>query len=144
MSVEELQAALDRLQTWGHAPLTVQVVVDLGVAVAAARLIANPNLKAMGKVNYALSHNDYSEAELQSLFDAALTPGDTDDTKWWEVEHHPRCNIEVLGAEPLQLGGDCTCAALTRRDTDHIPDERPGSLDAPWMDEPDSPGDTKQ
>ena len=31
---------------------------------------------------------------------------------WWEVEHHPRCNIEVLGAEPLQPGGDCTCGAI--------------------------------
>ncbi len=39
--VTELEDALDRLQTWGHEPLTVQVVTDLAVAVDAARQLAN-------------------------------------------------------------------------------------------------------
>ncbi len=37
----ELEDALDRLQTWGHEPLTVQVVTDLAVAVDAAKQVAN-------------------------------------------------------------------------------------------------------
>jgi hypothetical protein len=35
-----------------------------------------------------------------------------DPTRWWEKEHDPRCNIEVTGAEPLVIGGDCTCGAV--------------------------------
>lgn len=34
-----------------------------------------------------------------------------DPTAWWEKEHSDRCNIMVLGAEPLMVGGDCTCDA---------------------------------
>ncbi len=76
----ELTEYLDYLEMdhntfWQNSPSIPEAVLK---AVEAARLVADPNLKAMGKVNYALSHNDYSEAELQSLFDAALTrPGDT-------------------------------------------------------------------
>jgi hypothetical protein len=32
--------------------------------------------------------------------------------RWWEVKHDSRCNIEVLGAEPLAPDGDCTCGAV--------------------------------
>lgn len=39
-----------------------------------------------------------------------------DDTRWWEKEHDERCNIMVLGAEPLQRGGDCTCGAAYEDD----------------------------
>jgi hypothetical protein len=28
------------------------------------------------------------------------------------VDHDARCNITVLGAEPLIPGGDCTCSAM--------------------------------
>ena len=39
--MSDLQDALDRLQSWGHKPLTAQIVLDLGVAVQAARKYAN-------------------------------------------------------------------------------------------------------
>lgn len=32
-----------------------------------------------------------------------------DKTAWWKKTHNERCDIEVLGAEPLQIGGGCTC-----------------------------------
>ena len=32
-----------------------------------------------------------------------------DKTAWWRKEHDDRCDIVVLGAEPLQVGGGCTC-----------------------------------
>ena len=35
---------------------------------------------------------------------------------WRTVEHHNRCNIEVIGAEPLIEGGDCTCGAIADDD----------------------------
>lgn len=82
MSLEELQAALDYYDRTDHPPMPA---VD--PLVETARLVANPDLKAMGKVNYALSHNDYSEAELQSLFNAAL--GITEDP---ELEPCPICD----------------------------------------------------
>ncbi len=40
---------------------------------------------------------------------------------------------------------DANCCVLNTPQGDtHIPDERPGSLDAPWMEEPDPQGDTEQ
>lgn len=34
-----------------------------------------------------------------------------DPTHWWEKDHDDRCNISIIGAEPLIVGGDCTCEA---------------------------------
>ena len=63
-------------------------------------------------------------------------------------QHHP-VQMEPMARQVIRLLTEDTpmadgfvAAALTRGDTDHIPDERPGSLDAPWMEEPDPPGDT--
>ncbi len=39
----------------------------------------------------------------------AIHEAERESKKWFEVDHEPRCNIEVLGAEPLIDGGDCTC-----------------------------------
>ena len=38
--------ALDRLEAWNENGLTVQLVMDLGVAVDAARRVANPDMDA--------------------------------------------------------------------------------------------------
>ena len=77
--MSDLQDALDRVDEIRDqlVPIALDLLDPFDMIVVAARRVADPNLKAMGKVNYALSHNDYSEAELQSLFDAALTsPGE--------------------------------------------------------------------
>ncbi len=39
----------------------------------------------------------------------AIHEAERESKKWFEVDHEPRCNIELLGAEPLVEGGDCTC-----------------------------------
>ncbi len=76
--MSDLQDALDRLQTWGDKPLTVQVVMDLGVAVEAARRVANLDLEAASSVRFdhflidADGRMWLREADIRNYVEAAL------------------------------------------------------------------------
>lgn len=56
------------------------------------------------KARKILENYEWPEARHRAIHEA-----ERESKKWFEVEHEPRCNIEVLGAEPLIEGGDCTC-----------------------------------
>ncbi len=71
--------------------------------------------------------NDSSHQVLRALWSGEFGCMDCD----YRQEHFLVVAIDFFMTEAR--------AALGIMETTHIPDERPGSLDAPWMEEPDPP-----
>lgn len=75
MAIEEPQTALDH-HAQAYAAGRRNPFID--PLAEAARLVANPNLRAMGITAFKINPYRFSEAELQEIVAAAFTPqGDT-------------------------------------------------------------------
>ncbi len=101
----------------------------------AARLVANPNLRKI--IGSAIRKRIMQSRSRTTGLPQSQLVGVTEDDLAVAViaaALTPPEDIDLMGSDlpPRQLG---TVAI----ENIHIPDERPGSLDAPWMDEPEPP-----